>query len=87
MSTPEKVWMNGINLAGLWSPRPLRGTYEANLREWYWRGNLSVSRLGLDVRQSGITTFASESKREVEIFTLGAWAVMRELQRWSGTAT
>ena len=78
--TPDKIWAIGINLNGPWHNKPVRMTYHDDLDEWYDKsGNCSVSKLGLDDRRSGITTFASEDKKEVEVFIAGALALAKRV--------
>lgn len=83
--TKNVCWMAGINLAGLWSNKPIRGYFNAD-HENYWdrTGNLNVETVGEDSRVSGnLITFASKDKREVEIWLHGANSVMELLRRWS----
>lgn len=72
----DRVWMAGSNLKGLWSAKPIIGKLQEN---WWWdsSGNLYVSKLGLHTPTFDSVTFASVSKKEVEIWISG-WMVAME---------
>lgn len=79
----KPTWFNGLNLSGLWFRKPKRGYWDKNLHEWYDKsGDFSAEVLGLDM-QHGHATFASESKKEVELWTLGIQTAMAFLRRWA----
>lgn len=81
MSTPEKVWINGVNLSGIWFKAPRRATWSPQSKSWWdAEGNFSVQRLGEDGINPRAVTYASESKIEAEAWTLGAWAVANRLK-------
>lgn len=84
---PKKVWAIAINLNGLWCKKPRRMTWKEELQEYYDRGgDLSVPDIGLVVEPC-ITSFASENKKDVEIFIQGATAMAKQVVNvaWIGT--
>ena len=76
------VWANGVNLAGIWFQTPRR-MFWCGESEAYWdhSGDFDAKKLGQN-SEMGVVTFASESKAEVEAWTLGAQAVMSRLKEW-----
>ncbi len=75
--------MAAVNLAGVWSNTPIRGKFHSSLDCWYDRsGNLTADKLGLVVKD-GITTFASTSKTEVEIWLSGLHTAFSMLKRYT----
>lgn len=79
MSKPKYIWINGVNLNGLWFSEPKRARYDKSLDDWYYRGNFNA--------QPGITekdyciTFGSENKDDAQAFTAGALAMSKLLSR------
>ena len=80
----KSLWANSINLAGLYSKKPTQVFYNEDLEEYYDRGgNYSISGPGMITSESGgVISFASESKEEVEIWTLGAKTAMTMMAEW-----
>jgi hypothetical protein len=80
------MYANGVNLSGLIygkAQKMHREDWDDEEKYWWALDNdFSVEQLGLHDK-SGIITFASESKEEVDAWTLGAKSVMRMLQMWS----
>jgi len=78
---PRKAWAACLNLSGLWANKPLRIHRRANddfdvfsdepqettYEYWARDGNLRVVELGIYVLD-GCITFASEDKKDVELF-------------------
>lgn len=82
---PKVIWANQINLAGLWSPIPERMKWD-ELQDCWWDRNgwFSIPKLGFYTRyDSTIIGFSSENKKEVEIWTRGALAVLNRLGNWT----
>lgn len=81
---PKYVYIAGINLGGLWSKKPLKAKLhnEFETDVWWYRGNLSVKKLGLDKKLYGLTTFASTSEKEVQIWIDGVLSVFGQLNKW-----
>lgn len=85
---PKYVYIAGINLSGLWSKKPLKAKLYPDLNSWYscekgWGYNdVGAEKLGLHKR-GGLTTFASVSKQEVQIWLDGATTVLSHLRDWS----
>jgi hypothetical protein len=86
MKTKKKTaWAIGISVMGMWDKKPVRIEYssfnETCSRQRFWwdkTGCFTVDKLGLVVKK-GITTFASESKKDVELFILGVKAMSRRV--------
>ena len=80
---PKVVWGNMVNLSGLRSDTPMKFTLRKNLDGWWHKdGNDDVTQLGL-LTECGYIQFASTNRKEVELWTEGAKAVMTLLQEWS----
>ena len=82
---PMVVWANGVNAMGLYSQKPIRCVYHENgLNSAYWdrTGDFDVTRLGFE--SGPMDTFASEERRDVEIWTAGARAILGRLRVWVG---
>lgn len=78
----KSIWMNGVNLRGIWSERPIRGYWYESTEEWYDDGgNLSVEKLGVVVKE-GIITFSSKNRKEVVLWTMGANAVLIQMREF-----
>jgi len=77
---PLPIWASAINLSGLWGPVYM--TKEKHIGD-YWdkSGNLSVSKLGLNIKD-GIITFASTSEKDVELWTSGIKSAMHMISKW-----
>jgi hypothetical protein len=83
---PKVVWAATVNLSGCYSSKPIEcklGGYNFSDGDLWWdkSGNIGV-RLGLK-KTDGYTQFASEDKREVELFLMGVEACMSRLRDWS----
>jgi hypothetical protein len=82
---PVVMWANRVNLAGLYSDKPVRVTRDTFFSEAYYyddAGQFSVYGAGTRVEE-GNCTFASPSKEIAEAWTAGAKAVMRRLKEWA----
>jgi len=85
MKKPKVVWVNMVNLAGLYSPRPIKCSYKADLKSWWSAdGNVEAKRLGLE-RKDNCVIFVSKTKQDAVLWTKGAAAVMYLLHSWSVT--
>jgi hypothetical protein len=85
--SPKVVWANGVNSAGLYSNKPIRcAWHESGVSSAYWdrTGNFDVTRLGL--KKGPMDTFASHDRRDVELWTAGARAILDRLREWVGPA-
>lgn len=89
---PKVIWGNRVNLVGLYSQKPIRMKlydeyYDED--ELWWTstdGSLGVHEVGLvGSAADGCRTFSSESKREVELWTDGAMAVLQRLDNFAST--
>lgn len=82
---PKIIYANRVNLAGLYSKVPLKLTRQKG-HSFYSDSEgdfvLAVSQIG-DFSTDGQTTFSSPNLKEVELWTRGATAVMRQLFNWS----
>ena len=76
----ESVWANRLNLAGLYSPFPIKCHIKESI--WIDEEELDVERLGLTVKGSTVT-YAAESKENVEAWTLGVLATFKLLHKWT----
>ena len=78
------VWSNMVNLAGLYSKTPIQCRLKLSGKYWDKSDNYDVSpgEIGISDQRpfSGIARFSSFSKREVELWTLGATAVLLRLR-------
>lgn len=82
---PKIAYGNSVNLSGLYSSHSVKLTYNPELDSWWDKsGNYNADFLGLEVRD-GIVVFSSVNKRDVDLWTMGAKAVMDKLRRWSET--
>ena len=81
-NTPSEVYINGINLSGLWFKKPRKAKWDANLKS-YWEssGNFDAQGLGMLVHPYHIT-FAG-TKDEAIIWTEGVLATMKMLSEWT----
>ena len=76
---PKEIWGNGVNLNGLWWKTPRKFYWDKEFNSWWdevgLSGDFNILILGLNspskYNEFGIITFASKSKKEVEIWTLG----------------
>jgi hypothetical protein len=81
---PQVVYANMVNLAGLYSNKPMRCKYNEQLDSWWDRfGSLEVRQLG-HYSKSEMIQFSSVSREEVLLWTEGARSVMKLLSRWAG---
>ena len=79
---PKVVWANGINLVGLYSSKPVRCVWkepgDSTGAWWDASGDFDVNRLGFEFGPMDV--FASASKRDVEMWTAGALAILSRLR-------
>ena len=74
------IWFTYLNMRGIISDTPIKGKKVRELAGWYDKEEeIWCSKLGLDNRESCVITFASKSKKEVEIFLKGAKALRKIL--------
>lgn len=77
------VYAAGLNLSGLWSKKPIKVYYDADLRCWYDASeNLSVERMGYHQPFSWLKTYASTSKADVQTWIDGVSAAFCMLKNW-----
>lgn len=77
-----EVWINGINLSGLWFKKPVKAYWEDALGCWYdASGNFNADNLGIEYKNSCVT-FASYSKKEAELWTQGVLATLKLIREW-----
>ena len=83
----KKLYMARVNLAGLYSTKPIAVFKEPD-DDWYSSkdGNLVLDLSQLNDRPECIDFF-SENKKDVEIWIAGASAVMRSIHSWSELPT
>jgi hypothetical protein len=83
----KKLYMARVNLAGLYSTKPIAVFKEPD-DDWYASkdGNLVLDLNQLNDRPECIDFF-SENKKDVEIWIAGASAVMRAIHSWSELPT
>jgi hypothetical protein len=77
-------YCNFVNLRGLYSQQPIVCKRpDENGIFWDSTGNISVNpkKLGLNI-DSGIIKFSSGSRRDVELWTNGALAILKMLKDW-----
>lgn len=81
---PKVIYANRVNLSGLYSNKPLKLKLEAHY-DFYSDGEdfcLDTDKIGL-VETDGLVGFSSPNEKEVELWTQGAIAVMRQIFKWS----
>jgi hypothetical protein len=83
---PKVVWAAAVNMSGCYSSKPIeckleQDAYDDDPMWWDKSGDIGF-RLGLK-KTDGYTQFASEDKREVELFLMGVEACMSRLRDWS----
>lgn len=77
------LWGNGINLSGLQFNKPVKFTL-SNYGEWWTdrSGNYIIYSIGLE-EKSGIITFSSFNKEDVDNWTKGVKSTMTMLKQWA----
>lgn len=82
---PKVIYANRVNLVGLYSKVPLKLTREQE-HHFYSDSEgdfcLNTDQIG-EVLTDGMMCFSSTNLKEVELWTRGATAVMRQLFNWS----
>lgn len=78
----NKLWCAKVNLAGLYSAKPIEMRLTGLSGWWSRDGNLSADGPGL-YYADGYIDFASHSKREVELFILGVNSATQLLLNWA----
>lgn len=83
---PKVLYTNLVNLAGLYSKEPVK-CFRKNRAFgegfWYWDKTGNVQADETHEKDDNIIQFTSPNKKEVELWTKGASAVMEMLKRWS----
>ena len=71
MKTTMPLWANSVNLRGLYFKKPVKVTFcECLHNYWDTSGNYSIEDKGL-IKSDGCVSFASDDKKEVEIWMEG----------------
>lgn len=86
---PKRLWANKINLAGLYSTKPVLVVLKTAWQERMWTigtywdatGDVDVEKEG-EVRKYGSIIFASRNKKDVQNWTKGILAVNAMLKKW-----
>lgn len=73
MKEGDKAWAFWANTFGPAYKRPQRVVFDGDSLWWYKNGDYSIKTLGL-YRHGGYISFASENKKEVELFIEGFMA-------------
>lgn len=86
-SPPKVAYAAWLNLAGLSGVTkvfldPNWEVYHDEPRWWSRNGNMGVEKMG-HYRRSGYSYFASENKREVELWVMGIENCMKFLRDWA----
>jgi len=90
MKTKRKpVYGASVNMAGLYHTKPIRCKWDDNLKTWWSAdGNFDVKELGLSRSAGGLCiTFASRSRRQVQIWIDGIQSGMTLLNSWCSQQT
>ena len=83
---PKVLYTNLVNLDGLYSKEPIkcpRKNSYSGKRFWYCNKTGSIHAYEKHEKDDNIIQFTSPNKKEVELWTKGAAAVMEMLKRWS----
>jgi len=81
---PKKLYVNMVNLGGLYSLKPVELTYDTDTKCWWDRtGNFDSKGPGTKTEPGHYIKFTSKSRLEVERWTAGAAAVMAILAHWA----
>lgn len=81
----KQVYVAGLNLSGLWSTKPLKA--HRDMGSWWvasgpLKDDAFVEKLGLHDRD-GLITFASTSKRDVQLWIDGVLSSFKFLREWT----
>lgn len=76
----DKLWGTCVNLSGLYHKKPIRVYKDETLNTYYDRaGNFSIPGVGLNTSDYGVIYFASENKKDVEVFIAGAMDLQKKV--------